>query len=66
MKQELPKEVLGKLKAVTDKGPRTVIQHILKHGYVSTDELREKLGYKHAARGARDVGEEGSFMFYSF
>lgn len=59
MKQELPKEFLAKLEAVTDKRPKTVIQHILKHGYVTTDELREKFGYKHPPRGARDVRERG-------
>jgi len=41
MKQNLPKEFLANLNAVTDKRPKTVIQHILKYGYVTTDELRE-------------------------
>ena len=58
MKKKLPKEFLAKLKAVTAKRPKTVIEHILKRGYVTTEEL-EALGYKHAPRAARDVRERG-------
>jgi hypothetical protein len=44
---------------VTAKRPKTVIQHILKHGYVTTEELEQLYGYKHAPRAARDVRELG-------
>lgn len=54
-----PKEVLDKLNAITDKRPATVIQHILKHGQITTEELEKKYGYKHAPRAARDVRERG-------
>lgn len=54
-----PKEILDKLNAVTAKRPRTVIQHILKHGFVTTEELENLYGYKHAPRAARDVREQG-------
>ena len=40
------------------KRPRTVIQQILEHGFVTTEELK-KLGYVHAPRAARDVRELG-------
>ncbi len=53
------KKILEKLNAVTAKRPRTVIQHILKHGYVTTEELENLYGYKHAPRAARDVREQG-------
>ena len=53
------KEILAKLNAVTAKRPRTVIQHIIEHGYVTTEELETLYGYKHAPRAARDVREQG-------
>lgn len=55
----LSKEFLDKLNAVKAKRPKTVIQHILQHGYVTTEELEQQYGYKHAPRAARDVRELG-------
>lgn len=43
---------------VTAKRPRAVIDHILKHGAVTTEDLQD-LGYDHAPRAARDVRELG-------
>lgn len=54
-----PKEFLDRLNAVTSKRPKTVIQHILKHGFVTTEELEKLYGYQHAPRAARDVRELG-------
>ena len=56
--KKLPKSFLNKLNAVSAKRPRTVIQHILKKGFVTTEELKT-LGYEHAPRAARDVRELG-------
>lgn len=53
------KKILDRLNAVIAKRPRTVIQHILKHGFVTTEELESLYGYKHAPRAARDVREQG-------
>lgn len=39
--------------------PRRVLDHILEHGQVTTDELKELYGYKHPPRAARDVREWG-------
>ena len=58
MKKKLPKEFIDKLNAVTAKRPKTVIQHILEFGYVTTEDLKN-LGYEHAPRAARDVRELG-------
>ena len=44
---EYPKEFLDMLKSVTAKRPRTVIQHILQHGYITSQELKELYGYEH-------------------
>ncbi|MBQ7462334.1 MAG: HNH endonuclease [Bacteroidaceae bacterium] len=58
MREKLSETFVAKLNAVTSKRPKTVIQHILKHGFVTTEELK-KLGYEHAPRAARDVRELG-------
>ena len=49
---------LKKLEEVTGKRPRAVIDHILKHGSVTTEDLAA-MGYEHAPRAARDVRELG-------
>ena len=38
---DLPEDFIEKLKSVTAKRPKTVIDHILKHGFITTDELSE-------------------------
>lgn len=57
--RDLPDDFVKKCKAVAAKRPRTVIKHILEHGYITTEELREKYGYNHPPRAARDVREQG-------
>lgn len=47
------------LESVTAKRPYTVIQHILKHGYITSQELKELYGYHHPPRAIRDVREYG-------
>ena len=59
MAQQLPPEFLELLQQVTARRPKTVIDHILQHGYVTTQELRDLYGYNHPPRGARDVREQG-------
>ncbi|MEZ4525934.1 MAG: HNH endonuclease signature motif containing protein [Desulfobacterales bacterium] len=36
-----------------------MIDHILQNGFVTTEELKEKYGYNHPPRAARDVREHG-------
>lgn len=50
---------MAQLKAITKKRPKAVIDHILEHGFVTTEELTSLYGYEHAPRAARDVREEG-------
>jgi hypothetical protein len=57
--RKLPKWFLEKSRAVTAKRPKTVINHILKHGHITTEELRTLYGYEHPPRAARDAREEG-------
>lgn len=54
-----PKEFLELCRSVTAKRPKTVIDHILKHGSITTEELKESYGYDHPPRAARDVREHG-------
>ena len=56
---EYPKEFLALLEGITAKRPRTVIQHILQHGYVTSQELKDIYGYNHPPRAVRDVREYG-------
>ena len=55
----LPNDFVRQCKAVTAKRPRTVIEHILKNGFITTEELRDTYGYNHPPRAARDVREQG-------
>lgn len=52
-------EFLALLQSVTAKRPRTVIQHILKHGFITSEELENIYGYHHPPRAIRDVREYG-------
>ena len=56
---KLSKTDLKKLNSITDKRPSTVIQHIIRHGFITTEELANDYCYEHAPRAARDVRERG-------
>jgi hypothetical protein len=58
-KQSLPKEFLALLKAVKGKRSRIVVEHILEHGFITTEDLEIKYGYIHPPRAVRDVREQG-------
>lgn len=47
------------LKSISNKRARIVIEHILKHGHITTEELEKTYGYNHPPRAARDVRELG-------
>ncbi len=51
--------ILEQLKKVRGKRPLAVINHIAKHGFVTSQELKDKYGYNHPPRAARDVREQG-------
>jgi len=59
MNADYPKEFLDLLDSVEAKRPRTVIQHILKHGFITSQELKDIYGYNHPPRAIRDVREYG-------
>ncbi len=51
--------ILALCEKVTKKRARTVIDHILEHGHITTEDLQDRYGYDHPPRAARDVREEG-------
>jgi hypothetical protein len=55
----LPKDFIALCHSVTAKRPKTVIDHILEHGFITTEELKETYGYNHPPRAVRDVREHG-------
>ena len=58
-KQKIPKKFKDLLDSITNKRARIVIDHILKHGQITTEELEKDYRYNHAPRAARDVREAG-------
>ncbi len=56
---EMSSEFYDVCVTVTAKRPRTVINHILEHGFITTEELSERYGYDHPPRAVRDVRENG-------
>ena len=47
------------IKLIKNKRAKIVIEHIIKHGSITTEELEKTYNYKHAPRAARDVREAG-------
>ncbi|PID89513.1 MAG: HNH endonuclease [Bacteroidia bacterium] len=59
MKKKYPKEFLKLTKSISNKRAKIVIDHILEHGFISTEDLEKTYGYSHPPRAARDVREAG-------
>jgi len=53
------REIKRLLPQISNKRARIVIEHILAHGHITTEELEKKYGYNHPPRAARDVREAG-------
>jgi len=59
MSDQYSDEFMELLNSVEAKRPRTVIQHILQHGFITSQELKDLYGYNHPPRAVRDVREHG-------
>lgn len=59
MSEQYPEKFIKLLKSVVAKRPKTVIDHILEYGQITTEELKDKYGYNHPPRAVRDVREQG-------
>ena len=55
----IDEKLLKSAKQVTAHRPKVVIDHIIKHGFITTEELRETYGYNHPPRAAGDVRDQG-------
>jgi len=58
-KRQVPKELVGLIENLPSKRARIVIEHILEHGFITTEDLEKGYGYNHPPRAARDVREAG-------
>jgi 5-methylcytosine-specific restriction endonuclease McrA len=58
-KRVYPKEFLEYVQSITNKRAKVVIDHILAHGFITTDDLQATYGYTHAPRAAMDVKDTG-------
>jgi len=59
MSPKVDLRILEAIGTITAKRPKTVLDHILKHGFITTEDLESKYGYNHPPRAARDVREAG-------
>ena len=59
MKQVYPTDFLKLLQSIEARRPKTVIEHILEYGQITTEELKNTYGYNHPPRAIRDVREQG-------
>ncbi len=59
MPGKLSKTAQKALDAVTGKRARIVVEHIQKHGSITTDDLKGKYGYDHPPRAIKDVSDQG-------
>ena len=57
--EDISPEILVLLSAVTGKRARIVIDHILAHGHITSEDLATTYGYNHPPRAIRDVREQG-------
>ena len=55
----LPADFLALLAKVTNRRARVVIDHLLKHGSITTEQIEDDYGYGHGPRAIRDVRELG-------
>lgn len=58
-KETLPPAFLSRLEAVRGRRARIVVEHILEHGQITSEELQRDYGYEHPPRAIRDVREQG-------
>jgi hypothetical protein len=59
VQQEFPEEFLILIESITNKRAKILIDHIVKHGSITTEDLETVYGYSHPPRAARDVREAG-------
>jgi HNH endonuclease len=58
-KTSYPQDFLDFVGSITNKRAKIVIDHILAHGFITTEDLENTYAYSHPPRAARDVREAG-------
>lgn len=58
-KKSYPKEFIDHINSISNKRARIVIDHIIEHGFITTEDLENTYGYSHPPRAARDVRDAG-------
>ena len=58
-KTEYPDDFLKHIESISNKRAKIVIEHIMKYGFITTEDLETTYGYNHPPRAARDVRETG-------
>ena len=58
-KTKYPKAFLEQIASISNKRAKIVIEHIIKYGFITTEDLERTYGYSHPPRAARDVREAG-------
>jgi len=58
-REDIDPRILALCDRITAKRARTAIDHIIRHGSVTTEELQDLYGYDHPPRAIRDVRESG-------
>jgi len=57
--EKVSKRILTLTESITNKRAKIVINHIINHGFITTEDLEKTYGYNHPPRAARDVREAG-------
>ncbi|MCK4652445.1 MAG: HNH endonuclease [Methanosarcinales archaeon] len=57
--EDLSIDLVELLASLPSKRARVVVKHISEHGFITTEDLESKYGYKHPPRAVRDVREAG-------
>lgn len=58
-KNSIDPRILELAAKVVSKRPKTVIDHIRQHGFITNEDLKDTYGYNHPPRAIRDVREQG-------
>ena len=59
MANQVDPRILALCEQVTAKRAKTVIDHIIAHGSITTEDLQDTYGYDHPPRAAADVRDQG-------
>ncbi len=57
-KEQYTREIIAKVETIQGKRSRLVVEHILKHGSITTENLKN-YGYEHPPRAIKDVRDQG-------